>query len=85
LVAIWALSLVGHLVALGGWAVWAVAAAFSVIGFLVEYVAWTVGFGAALLTRFGTRPDGRLSPVIHEPDLGPPPPVDPTLTDVDLT
>ncbi|MBE3073318.1 MAG: hypothetical protein IMZ67_10100, partial [Acidobacteria bacterium] len=35
LVAIWALSLVGHFVALGGWAVWAVAAALGVIGFLV--------------------------------------------------
>jgi hypothetical protein len=35
-------------------------------GFIVEYVAWTVGLGAALLTRFGTRGGG--------PDyVGPPP------------
>lgn len=25
------------------------------MGFLVEYVIWTIGLGAALITRFGTR------------------------------
>jgi hypothetical protein len=83
LAAIWALSLVGHLVALGGWAVWGLAAIFSAVGFVVEYLAWTVGFGAALLTRFGTRPAGD-APVAPEPHFEPPPPVDPSLIDVDL-
>jgi len=81
--AIWALSLVGHVVALGGWAVWGLAAIFSAIGFLVEYLAWTVGFGAALLTRFGTRPSGAV-PAREEPHFEPPPPVDPSLIDADL-
>jgi hypothetical protein len=84
LAAIWALSLVGHLVALGGWAVWGLAAIFAAMGFLVEYLAWTVGFGAALLTRFGTRPAGDEPAAAPEPTVEPPPPVDPSLIDVDL-
>lgn len=31
------------------------AAILMVIGFVIQYVAWTMGFGALLLTRFGTR------------------------------
>lgn len=27
----------------------------GILGFIIQYVAWTVGFGALLLTRFGTR------------------------------
>ena len=27
----------------------------SIVGLFLEYVAWTVGLGAVLLTRFGTR------------------------------
>jgi hypothetical protein len=27
----------------------------GIIGFVIQYAAWTVGFGALLLTRFGTR------------------------------
>ena len=84
LAAIWVLSLIGHLVALGGWPIWGLAAMFSAVGFLVEYLAWTVGFGAALLTRFGTRPAGEEPPVIMEPPPGPPAPVDVPLTDLDL-
>jgi hypothetical protein len=53
---IWTISLVGHLAALAGWPVWVLATVLSVAGFLVEYVAWTVGLGAVLLSRFGTRP-----------------------------
>ena len=84
LVAIWALSLAGNLIGLGGRAVWALAAPIGVIGFLVEYVAWTVGFGAAILTRFGTRPGVSPAPVAQEVELRPPPPVDPSLTDLDF-
>ena len=84
LAAIWVLSLIGHLVALGGWPVWGLAAMFSAIGFLVEYLAWTVGFGAALLTRFGTRPAGEAPRAV--PELPPEPlaPADLSLTDLDL-
>ena len=83
LAAIWALSLVGHVIALGGWAVWGLAAIFSAAGFVVEYLAWTVGFGAALLTRFGTRPVDDM-PDAPEPHFEPPAPVDASLIDVDL-
>ena len=34
---------------------WPVTWVVGLTGFLIEYVAWTVGLGAALLTRFGTR------------------------------
>lgn len=47
-----ALCLVGDLLDFG-W-LWFFAAMFTLFGALVEYVAWTVGFGGALLTRFGT-------------------------------
>lgn len=84
LVAIWALTLAGHAIGLGGRALWALAAPVGVIGFLVEYAAWTVGLGAAILTRFGTRLGLPPAPVAQEVDLGPPPTVDPSLTDLDL-
>ncbi|MFB3854558.1 MAG: hypothetical protein ACE148_12135 [Vicinamibacterales bacterium] len=53
---IWAVTLGGRLMALVGWPVWGVTAALLVVGFVVEYVAWSIGLGAALMTRFGTRP-----------------------------
>jgi hypothetical protein len=56
LAGIWALTILGHVVSLGGWPIWFVSAALLLTGFLVEYVAWTVGLGAAIMTRFGTRP-----------------------------
>ena len=58
LLGIWALTIVGRIVSLGGWPIWFVSAALLVVGFLVEYVAWTVGLGAAVMTRFGTRAAG---------------------------
>jgi hypothetical protein len=56
LLGIWALTIVGRIISLGGWPIWFVSSALLVVGFLVEYVAWTVGLGAAVMTRFGTRP-----------------------------
>jgi hypothetical protein len=47
---------------------WPITWFVAVIGFFVEYAAWTVGLGAALLTRFGTRG----TRPIYEPP-GPPP------------
>jgi hypothetical protein len=35
---------------------WPIAAAVGAVGLFLEYVAWTVGLGALLLTRFGTQP-----------------------------
>jgi hypothetical protein len=60
LVAIWVLTLLGRVVALGGWPVWMLASVLVACGFVVEFVAWTVGLGGVLLTRFGSR--GALPP-----------------------
>jgi len=49
------------------------AIALSVIALFLEYVAWTVGLGALLLTRFGTR--GPSAPPLDAV----PPPVPPPL------
>jgi hypothetical protein len=48
--------LLGRLVALGGSPLWLVSAPLSAIGFLTEYAAWTIGFGAAVFLAFGSRP-----------------------------
>ncbi|MGH7565910.1 MAG: hypothetical protein ACREK2_03685 [Gemmatimonadota bacterium] len=48
----------------------------GIIGFVIQYAAWTVGFGALLLTRFGTRygwgeapgPESPAAPPPAEPD-----------------
>jgi hypothetical protein len=48
----------------------------AVIGFFLEFVAWTVGLGALLLTRFGTRGPAMLD--LFTPGVPPPvPPVPP--------
>jgi hypothetical protein len=41
---------IGMLAALGVFAI-----ILGILGFVIQYAAWTVGFGALLLTRFGTR------------------------------
>ncbi len=56
LLGIWALTIVGRFVSMGGWSVWFLSSALLLAGFLVEYVAWTVGLGAAVITRLGSRP-----------------------------
>jgi hypothetical protein len=48
------------------------------VGVFVEYMAWTVGFGAALLTRFGTRGPDQPAPASQ---WVPPIPVTPMTTD----
>jgi len=48
--------LLGRLVSFGGAPLWFVAMPLSAIGFLAEYAAWTVGFGAAVFLAFGSSP-----------------------------
>ena len=48
--------LLGRLVSFGGTPLWFVATPLSAIGFLAEYAAWTVGFGAAVFVAFGNSP-----------------------------
>jgi hypothetical protein len=71
LLLIWGLTMTARLIALpGGPFAWT-AGLLLLIGFLVEYAAWTVGLGGALLTRFGRA--GRLypDPVPPVPPVGP--------------
>ena len=51
-IAIW--SVIADLLDFGGGWLWFFVMMFAIFGALVKYVAWTVGFGAAVLTRFGT-------------------------------
>lgn len=48
------LSLVGEFLGLGPGPIKFFAAMFAIFGALVSYLAWTIGLGAAVLTRFGT-------------------------------
>jgi hypothetical protein len=55
--AIGAITLIARLASLAGGFV--VGAPLAAVGYLVEYVAWTVGFGATILTWFETQRGGR--------------------------
>jgi hypothetical protein len=55
-------TFIGNLLAFGPWFVGPVATAFGLAGFVIEYLAWTVGLGAALL-----------APLHRRWQLGPPP------------
>jgi hypothetical protein len=48
--------LLSRLVSLGGGVMFPLAIALGVVGFLIEYLAWTVGFGAVALMRFRRGP-----------------------------
>ena len=54
------ITFVANLLAFGPSLMWPLVTSFSVIGFVIEYLAWTIGLGAALLAplhrRWGTTP-----------------------------
>jgi hypothetical protein len=52
---IWGITVLGRLVSLGGGPLAQIGAIVVLTGFMIEYAAWTVGLGGALLTRFGRR------------------------------
>ena len=54
--AIESLSLIGHLLSIGGGFLHFFAMIFLFFGLIVRYLAWTMGFGAAILTAFANRP-----------------------------
>jgi hypothetical protein len=56
------LTFVGNLLAFGPWFFSPLSTAFGVTGFVIEYLAWTVGLGAALL-----------APLQRRWQIGPPP------------
>lgn len=68
---IWGFTLVGRLVSLPGGPFAFMGGLLLLVGFLIEYAAWTIGLGGTILTRFGR--SGRLYP----PPVPPPPPVEP--------
>jgi hypothetical protein len=55
LAVVFALTVIVRFAGLAGLPVRVVLGAVLVVGFLVEYVAWTVGLGGVLLSRFGRR------------------------------
>lgn len=70
---IYAASLIGHLINTGPFPLRALAVMILILGTFIWYAAWTVGFGASLLTRFGTAESWQRTAA--EPP--PPPPVAP--------
>ncbi|HSK74930.1 MAG TPA: hypothetical protein VLQ45_00615 [Thermoanaerobaculia bacterium] len=72
-------SVIGSVLGMGGGVLDFFSGMFLLLGWAVTYVAWTVGFGAVLLARFGTEPGywpRRASTV------GGPPPVPPSAVPV---
>jgi len=55
LAVVFALTLIAKFLGLAGLPVGVILGALLAVGFLVEYVAWTVGLGGVLLSRFGRR------------------------------
>ena len=51
-VQIW--TVVGHLLDVGWGPLWFFGAMLCIIGAMLQYAAWTIGLGAAVLTRFGS-------------------------------
>lgn len=49
-------SVIGNVLGMGGGVLDFFSGMFLLLGWAVTYVAWTVGFGAVLLARFGTEP-----------------------------
>lgn len=67
LLLIWGITLVARIVSMPGGPFALIGGIIALLGFVVEYVAWTVGLGGAILTRFG-----RVGPLTPPPI----PPVD---------
>jgi hypothetical protein len=75
-------SLIGHVLSIGGGFLHFFAMMFLFVGLIVRYVAWTVGFGAAILTAFANRPErfrrepaANLAPLPHATPAAPATPV----------
>jgi hypothetical protein len=63
-----AVGLLGRGLALLPVPLWPLTWIVGLTGFFVEYIAWTVGLGAALLTRFGTR-GAPYGPAVYPPPI----------------
>jgi Na+-transporting methylmalonyl-CoA/oxaloacetate decarboxylase gamma subunit len=72
------LWLLGSLIRIGGRIFDGIGGLVFAIGFLLAYVVWTIGFGGALASRFGSRlpaPNGLTAPATVQ--TAPPPPAPP--------
>jgi hypothetical protein len=58
LVVVEIISFLGNLVMLPGGHFVAIAGVIKVIGFIISYLAWMIGFGGVILTRFGAKTFG---------------------------
>ena len=45
---------------------------FAILGFMITYVVFTIGFGGAILTLLGTRPKDKATPITPTPAPEPP-------------
>lgn len=73
-------TLLGRVIALGGGFLHLISLGILAFGFLAQYVAWTTGFGAVLLARFGSSRGGQLPAAMPPPPPPPAPvPYDPLL------
>lgn len=61
--------LLARLIGLGGGPLWLMSMGLMLVGFLLEYAAWTVGVGAVALARFssGEKPSGEAAIVTDGP------------------
>ena len=41
---------------------------FAILGFMITYVVFTIGFGGAILTLLGTRPKDKAAPITPTPE-----------------
>jgi hypothetical protein len=70
-VQIW--TIVGHLLDVGWGPLWFFGAMLCILGAMIQYAVWTIGFGAAVLTRFGSaegwKSEGPVPPVAGSPTI----------------
>ena len=74
LAVVWAFTLVARLLGLGGAPLRFIVSGVLIVGVIIEYVAWTVGLGGVLLSRFRRRspmpPAGPFEPEPPPPGSG---------------
>jgi hypothetical protein len=74
LAVVWSLTVIARFAGLAGTPVRVIMGFVLGVGFLVEYVAWTVGLGAVLISRFGrVGPTSVVPPSVPAFDIGTPP------------
>ena len=70
---IMAVSFFGSVLGMAGGPLGIFSVIVGILGFVIQYIAWTIGFGVLLLTRFGTRyrwgeGETATTPAVYEPE-----------------